>query len=442
MNIDMIYQNITQVVGQAIGNGMTPDTTEALSFITEDMITQPDLKEIFNSLNALIKNGVIVDIESVHQMCNGIDFGYLAQMVGNCHDSSQVVSYAKQAKKAFKTQMVANELQCIATEMLDRGIGAESFSDRLSELSGEVDFSFTEKSPVSMEELARGYVDIFEGRALGNIEHSSLDIGLDVKINRTDLLVVGGLPGCGKTALMMYILNHIAMQGKKSLVFSLEMEDMQLFEREVSRHGMVSLSELKDPLAVDTKRISQDALNGLVTKGVAAAMNMPVYIDDSANITIHTLKAKVRRFLEEHPDTAMICIDYLTLMSLPKAERRDLSVGEVTRQLKLLAKDIKVPIMCLSQMNRQASQQKREPENSDLRDSGSIEQDADKIIFPHRERDGANEGLCKVLKRKVRDGEVGHKTLGFNFGNLYETDKEWQDEKPEEPKNRKPYGAK
>ena len=442
MNVDTIFQNLSQVVGQALVTGMTPSVTEAMSFLSEDMFYTGELRDIYLSINALIKNGVIVDIDSVHQLCSNVDYTYIAQLAGNTHNSSQIVQYAKQAKKAHKTQIVAKELQCIASSMLSQGLNAESFSDRLSALSGEIDFNFTEKSPVSMEELARGYVDIFEGRALGNIEHSSLDIGLDVKINRTDLLVIGGLPGCGKTALMMYILNHIATQGKKSLVFSLEMEDMQLFEREVSRHGMVPISELKDPLTLDTKRISQDALNGLVTKGVAAAMNMPVYIDDSANITIHTLKAKVRRFLEEHPDTAMICIDYLTLMALPKAERRDLSVGEVTRQLKLLAKDIKVPIMCLSQMNRQASQQKREPENSDLRDSGSIEQDADKIIFPHRERDGNNKNLCKVLKRKVRDGEVGHKTLAFKFGNLYETDEKWQDAKEENPKDRKPYGAK
>lgn len=406
-----------------------------------EMPTDENLRAAFGALLKLKKNGLIIDMESVYKLCaDQVQFGYIAGLTKNSINSTQILTYAKQARKLFKTQLVAKELQSIASSMLSQGLNAQDFSDKLSTLSSDVDFRTTEKEPISMNDLALGYIDIFEARASGELEHSSLDIGLDVGINRTDLIVVGGIPGSGKTALMMYILNHLAGNNKKSLVFSLEMEDMQLLEREVSRHGLVSISELKDPLSINHDRIGQDTFNALVTKGVAAAKGMPIYIDDSPNLTIHGVKAKSRKFLQKHPDTAMICIDYLTLMSLPAADRRDLSVGEVTRQLKLLSKELKVPIMCLSQMNRQAAQQKREPENSDLRDSGSIEQDADKIIFPHREREGKNQNLCKVLKRKVRDGEAGHITLGFKFGNLYETHEEWQDEKEDSSNGRKPYG--
>ena len=133
-------------------------------------------------------------------------------------------------------------------------------------------------------------------------------------------------------------------------------------------------------------------------------------------------------------------------MAIPDGQSRALAVGEVSRQLKLFAKEIKVPILLLSQLNREAAKNKREPEPSDLRDSGAIEQDADKIIFPYREEvhhpESKNKGLAKILKKKVRDGEVGSHLLKFEFGNFYPSHSlQWQDLPSEDKKQQNNHGG-
>jgi replicative DNA helicase len=139
----------------------------------------------------------------------------------------------------------------------------------------------------------------------------------------------------------------------------------------------------------------------------------------------------------------MIVVDYITLMEMPNKERRDLSVGEISRQMKQLAKELKTPVMMLSQLNRTAANEKREPIPSDLRDSGSIEQDADKILFPYREElhnpNTPNKRLAKVIKAKARDGELGSVPLEFINGNFYQTDLEWIEQEPEREVKRKKF---
>lgn len=201
------------------------------------------------------------------------------------------------------------------------------------------------------------------------------------------------------------------------LKFSLEMEGMQLFEREVSRNGNVSSTCLKDP-------INNNLDFAAMTKGASIAAQSNIYIDDTSKLDMYSLKRKARRFKAKHPELALIIVDYLTLMELPKGERH-IAVTETSRQMKLLAKELKTPVLLLSQLNKEVGKQKREPTIQDLRD-GAIEQDADKIIFPFR--DGAfdpnspNKNLAKVLKRKVRDGEIGDVLFKWENGNFYKAD--------------------
>lgn len=278
-----------------------------------------------------------------------------------------------------------------------------------------------------MLEMAQGYTELLDKRLTGDAEHQGLDIGLDVLINRTDLVVIGGTPGMGKTALLMFIINLLASRGDKSLVFSLEMEDMQIFEREVSRMSKVPTRALKNPISFGEDKghvfACPDQIMDQVTTAVGMLADMPVYIDDSPGLTLGRMRAVIRRHLDKHPDTKLIAVDYLTLMTMPNKQQQHLAVAEVTRNCKLMAKEFKTPIVMLSQMNRAAATQKREPEISDLRDSGAIEQDADKIIFPYREEvyfpESKNKGLAKILKRKVRDDEPGEILLTFNNGNFY-----------------------
>ena len=139
----------------------------------------------------------------------------------------------------------------------------------------------------------------------------------------------------------------------------------------------------------------------------------------------------------------LITVDYLTLMELPGASNQNLAVAEATRQLKVLAKDLKTPILILSQLNREAAKARREPMNSDLRDSGAIEQDADKIIFPFRDEvfdeNSPNKGLAKILKTKVRDGETGSVILGFENGSFCKSNSGWSDVEIDKPIERQKF---
>lgn len=183
---------------------------------------------------------------------------------------------------------------------------------------------------------------------------------------------------------------------------------------------------------------------GLMAKALKELCKKPVAIDDNAKLSIEVFKKKCRDFVNKNPKTGLITVDYITLMEMPNAQSRALSVGEVTRQMKVLAKELKTPILLLSQLNRESAKEKREPVNSDLRDSGSIEQDADIIIFPYREEvhdpDTVNKGLAKILKTKVRDGGVGSVILRFDKGSFKPpidgVSLSWSTPVKEEPKQR------
>lgn len=244
-----------------------------------------------------------------------------------------------------------------------------------------------------------------------------------------------GLNERGKTALALYINDTVVRSGHKALMFSLEMDGGQLFERQISAYTNIPTQKLKNIDFGENDLSPTDW--GLVGSAIENLSSSNLYIDDDPKLSMPIFIKKCREFKEANPDLALITVDYLTLMQLPEASRRDLSVGEATRLMKLLAKELKTPVLLLSQLNREADKAAREPRNSDLRDSGSIEQDADVIIFPYREEvhdeNTVNRGLARILKTKVRDGETGSSVLGFKNGSFRQVNAEWK-EKPKEEK--------
>jgi len=308
-------------------------------------------------------------------------------------------------------------------------------STELSKMSELMTPESTDK-PVWFSEYEESYMQLLEARELDPYG-SILDIGLEVDVPKNALVVLGGQPGMGKTALALYIADYVASNNIPCLMFSLEMDGIQLFERQVSSKTGITSSELKRPAQIERHQY------GLMAKALEELCKKPVAIDDNASLTMPIFIKKCRDFKNENPLTGLIVVDYITLMKLPDAQSRSLSVGEATRQMKVLAKELKTPILLLSQLNREADKEKREPRNSDLRDSGSIEQDADIIIFPYREEihvpDTPNKGMAKVLKTKVRDGAIGSVLLQFDRGSFKSTDRGWSNPVAEQPKERKKY---
>lgn len=434
----MMYDNLNALLSRAMVKGVSPEMREALSVITDEMIEDKNQKAIFKAIKDLDNFNTEVSTLSVDNITKDIvPFDVLMSMVNNTVPTDQPLRCAMQIASLYKDQKATHELkQIISMLSSGRPFDRSEVSNQLSLLSQSV-APVVASEPKSFADYASGYADVLEHRQ-ENPSAYGLDIGLDVNIESSALVIIGGQPGMGKTALALYCNDYVANKGKKTLVFSLEMGGDQLFERQVSAKSKISSKKLK---AVGNEGLTDDDWSFL-SSALVNVKDLPIYIDDDPKLSVQTLIAKCKNFKEKHPDLALITIDYLTLMKLPDASRRDLSVGEATRMMKLLAKEIKTPIILLSQLNREADKAAREPRNSDLRDSGSIEQDADVIIFPYRpevhDPETPNKGLARIMKTKVRDGEVGDYLLSFEKGHFYQTRMAWQEyQEPEKPVRRK-----
>ena len=430
----MIFDNANTLFSTALINGMSPSLRDAFGMINAEMLDNPLQGLLLNTIKSMDDFNVSISIPSVAEQLNKkVEFSEVAQITRDYMPTKNPMREAMSIVNMHNDRLALIDLNSIITQVSSgKPFDREEISHKLNELSSIL-APQTQSKPRSFMEYAESYIDVLESRQKAP-QDAYLDIGLDVLIEKVALIVLGGQPGMGKTALALYINDFVARQKKKTLMFSLEMDGCQLFERQMSSYSNIPTDRL---MRIDDKYNDlSDVQWGMVGNSIEQLMNLPIYLDDDPKLTIPLLVKKCKEFKEKHPDLALITIDYLTLMKMPEASRRDLAVGEATRIMKVLAKEIKTPILLLSQLNRDADKALREPRNSDLRDSGSIEQDADVIIFPYREEvhqpDTINKGLAKIIKSKVRNGKVGNYVLGFENGSFKEPFKEWQDEKPQE----------
>jgi len=239
---------------------------------------------------------------------------------------------------------------------------------------------------------------------------------LTTGLQKSDLVILAARPSVGKTSFALNIAEHAAVRDKKSVgVFSLEMSKEQLVLRLLS-----SVS------GIDSQRLRTGFLEELDFARIAPAMNAlseaPIYIDDTPNITTMELRTKARR-LQAEAGLDLVIVDYLQLMQSSTTTRdanRVQEVSEISRGLKALARELKVPVLALSQLSRQPEmRESKEPRLSDLRESGSIEQDADLVMFLYREKDRGSDDqqaegeVVKLKLAKHRNGPTGEIDLWF-----------------------------
>ncbi len=234
-------------------------------------------------------------------------------------------------------------------------------------------------------------------------------------MQRSDLIIVAGRPSMGKTAFAMNLARNAAAEAedaKAIAVFSLEMSCQQIALRMLASEARVNMKLLR------TGRFSAEDWRKLAARSGALAES-PIFIDDTPAISVLELRSKCRRLKKEAGGLDLVIIDYLQLMSgRHNAERREQEISEITRSLKGLAKELDVPVIALSQLNRSLeSRTEKRPMMSDLRESGAIEQDADVIAFIYREevynKKPENEGLAEVIIAKQRNGPTGIVHLTF-----------------------------
>ncbi len=253
-----------------------------------------------------------------------------------------------------------------------------------------------------------------EGRRSTGVEtgFQRLD-NLITGLQPANLIVLAARPSMGKTALALNIARNVAVnQSKGVVVFSLEMSKPELVQRMMCAEARI-----------DSQRLRHGQLEpsewSKLTQALTPLYNAPIFIDDTASVNLMEIRAKSRRLKARHSDLGLIVIDYLQLMvGDTSAENRQQEIARISRGLKILARDLDVPVLALSQLSRQVEQRtNRRPLLSDLRESGAIEQDADVVLFIYRDeeynKDSDQKGVAEIIVGKQRNGPTGHCSLAF-----------------------------
>ncbi len=252
--------------------------------------------------------------------------------------------------------------------------------------------------------------DAITGLATGLSDLDEMTSGLQP----SDLVIVAGRPSMGKTTLVMNIAEHAAIKASKPvLVFSMEMPSDSLAMRMMSSLGRIDQHKIR------TGKLDDDDWPR-VTSAVHMLSEAPLFIDDTPGLSPAEMRARARRLVKEHGQLGLIVVDYLQLMKVPgfKADNRTAEISEISRSLKSLAKELSVPVIALSQLNRSLEQrQDKRPVMSDLRESGAIEQDADLICFIYRDEvyneDSPDKGCAEIIIAKQRNGPIGKVRVAF-----------------------------
>jgi replicative DNA helicase len=271
-------------------------------------------------------------------------------------------------------------------------------------LKNIIDDNFT-----ALEER-QGKKSLITGVESGFADFDALTSGLQ----NSDLIIIAARPGMGKTAFALNIARNAAVKSKVTVaVFSLEMSKEQLSLRMLCSEAKVDSARLRGGF------LSETDWNNL-TDAAATLSEAPIFIDDSPNISAMEIRAKSRR-LKINKGLGLVIIDYIQLMkSSFSAERRDLEIAEMSRSLKALAKELDIPVVALSQLNRKLEDRTdKRPQLADLRESGALEQDADVVAFIYRDEiynkneDNPKKNTAEILLRKQRNGPTGEVVLTF-----------------------------
>jgi replicative DNA helicase len=234
-------------------------------------------------------------------------------------------------------------------------------------------------------------------------------------LQQGELIIVAGRPSMGKTTLVMNMAEHIALSEKRAVgVFSMEMSGPQLAMRMIGSVGRVDQHELR------SGTFKEDDWPKLVD-AVGKLNEAQLFIDDTAGLNVLELRSRARRLHRQCGGLALVIVDYLQLMSGTagsRDENRATEIAEISRSLKSLAKELRIPVVALSQLNRSVdSRQDKRPMMSDLRESGALEQDADLILFIYRDEvynpDTPRKGIAEIIIAKQRNGPVGKIDLTF-----------------------------
>ena len=396
--------------------------------VTETDFYREDHRLIFRAIRDLHESSKPCDAVTVsewfesHGKADRVDGGnYISQLANNTPSAANVGAYADIVReKSILRSLIDVGATITSSAFSSDGRESKTLLEEAERLvfaiadkgnrggSGYVSVQDSLKEAMAKIEELNAFEGDITGIPTGYQDFDRITAGLQP----SDLIIIAGRPAMGKTTFAMNLAEHAAIKhGKSVAVFSMEMASLQLVMRMFSSVGQI-----------DQNRIRTGTLDDMDWPKLTSAMNLlhksKIFIDDTPALSPAELRARARRLKREH-DIDMIVVDYLQLMSVPdNKENRATEIAEISRSLKTIAKELNVPVIALSQLNRALEQRpNKRPLMADLRESGAIEQDADLIVFIYRDevynKETGEKGKAEIIIGKHRNGSTGTVHLAF-----------------------------
>jgi replicative DNA helicase len=391
----------------------------ALEILTADDFYREIHRQIFKAMVALTRTNSPIDVITLMESLRGTGAleqiggpAYIAELAESVPSARNVEHYAKIVQQKALLRAIATAARDIDAEAFEPNGDADAFLETVERRILAIRDGRSRASFVPMKAGLPDALHMIEWRA----EHKGEVLGLATGIRDLDaltagfqpgeLIIVGARPTVGKSALALNIAQHNTLRVEKPVsvaIFSLEMSRQELTFRALAAEAHVDGARMKSGYTGhgDYPRLAQAA---------AAIADAPqIFIDDGADLTPMQMRSKCRRLARETKNLGLVIVDYLQLaQSAQRTERRELDIAEISRSLKALAKELGIPVIALSQLNRQVEMRdNKRPRLADLRESGAIEQDADVILFLYREEvynPDKERGIAEIIVAKQRNG--------------------------------------
>jgi replicative DNA helicase len=385
---------------------------------------KPSHAQIFSSITSIFNRGEPVDAVTVADELRraGVidDIGGAAVLVG-LQSNTPAISNASRYAGIVEEHALLRRLIGVANEIAELGYSlpedVTAAVDKAESMVFEVAQRRTVDSVAQISDLLGETLDRLEQLVDRGEEITGVPTGfteldrLTAGLQPSNLVVIGARPSMGKTALALTAATYAAMNGLPVLFFSLEMSHLELAQRVLSSEARVDATRMRNGRLLDSDYTK-------ITNAISRLGSAPLHIDDNPNVTVMDIRARARR-MKSREGLGLVVIDYLQLMSgRGSAESRQVEISEISRGLKILARELDIPVIALSQLSRSLeSRADKRPMLADLRESGAIEQDADVVMFIYRdekyEPETEKRGSAEIIIAKHRSGPTGTVELAF-----------------------------
>ncbi|QGY29055.1 replicative DNA helicase [Pantoea cypripedii] len=416
------------VIGAMFLRGADPEVMEVIASLPESAFNFYQHREIYRAIISQAKGKGVID-----PILIGEELPQHQELI----TQTARTAWAKSSLKSYSRQLLRNAVLRDAQAALGNAISrleaapnSEIGMAVLEEVKTAVSAIQTESGtirPVAIDELLPAIINRIDERMDADSAGRSVMTGIEELdavtggFDQTDLILLAARPSMGKTELILDITENLTASGAGVLFFSMEMSDIQIAERHVAAAGGLSASRLKSPDKLEDEDWAR------ISNGIGRMTGRKIWIVDANDLTVSQIQQITNQHIQQHPETALVAIDYLRLIKLQSASRHDLAVGDVSKGLKSLAKANRRPVVALSQLSRSVeSRMNKRPVNADLKDSGEIEADADIIMMLYRDEvynpESPAAGIAEINITKNRNGPLGTVFRRFFNGHFHYID--------------------